>query len=130
MTNSKIDLTGRTILIAEDDEPTYLYFDTVLRTTGAGILWAKDGHKVVEMCQKEANISLIIMDGMMPGMSGYQAIREIRTFLSKVPIILVTAYVSSASIQEAISSGCSDYLGKPLGNEELIAILTKWLGPR
>jgi CheY-like chemotaxis protein len=68
-----------------------------------------------------------MMDGMMSQMTGYDATREIRKFRPDVPIIMLTAYVSQASIRDAVMSGCNDYMAKPIGPEELLTMLQKWL---
>jgi CheY-like chemotaxis protein len=70
---------------------------------------------------------MIIMDGMMPLKTGYDATREIRNFRPELPIILLTAHVSQGSIRDAVLSGCNDYLAKPIGPKELLTVLKKWL---
>ncbi len=121
------DFRRYTILVAEDNNSSYLYIEAALKNTGITILWARSGIETLELCKSNDAIDLILMDGMMPEMTGYDATREIRNFRYKLPIILLTAYVSSASFHQAVSSGCNDYLAKPIGREELIAILKKWL---
>ena len=119
--------SGHTILIAEDDNLNYSLFYTSLRKTGVKILHAENGKQAIDLCREHPEIDLIIMDGMMPVMNGFDATRQIRMFRPDVPIILLTAYVSSASIHGAVESGCNDYLSKPISQETLQTTLQKWL---
>jgi CheY-like chemotaxis protein len=119
--------TGHTILIAEDDVLNYNLFHASLRNTGVTILHAENGQQAIDFCREHPEIDLIIMDGMMPGMNGFDATRQIRMFRPDLPIVLLTAYVSSASIHSAVESGCNDYLSKPINQETLTTTLRKWL---
>lgn len=79
------------------------------------------------MVRENPAIELILMDGMMPEMTGYEAAVEIKKMRSDLPIVILTAFVDHSSIREAVMSGCNDYLAKPIGVEELKAALSKWL---
>jgi CheY-like chemotaxis protein len=124
------DFSGFTILVAEDDFVQNEYVRDLFQPTGLNILRASNGEEAIKSCRENPNIDLVLMDGMMPRVTGFDAAREIRKFRPDLPIILVTAYVSRASFREAVSSGCSDYLAKPVGPEELTACLVKWLKHR
>lgn len=119
--------TGQTILIAEDDDLNFSLFYISLRETGVKILHAENGQQAIDLCREHPEIDLIIMDGMMPAMNGFDATRLIRIFRPELPIILLTAYVSQASIHSAVESGCSDYLSKPIDQQTLKTALQKWL---
>ncbi len=118
---------GLTILIAEDDDYNHQYLVKTFEKHGLNILRATNGKEAVTICRQRDDIRMILMDGMMPEMTGYDAAREIRKFRPDIPIVVLTAYVSTESIREAVLSGCNDYLAKPIGPEELNAILAKWL---
>jgi len=122
-----LNYCGYTILVAEDEETNFEYIRSVYKVTGLTLLRAKTGMEAIELCKEHPEIRLIIMDGMMPVMNGYNATREIRNFRKNLPVILLTAYVSQSSIRDAVTSGCNDYLAKPIGNEELLTMLKKWL---
>lgn len=121
------DYSQYTLLIAEDNEENFAYFRMGLKRTGINILRAKNGVEAVEMCKNHPEISIVFMDGMMPEMSGFQASKNIRAFNPNIPIILITAFFSSASILDSIAGGCSDYIAKPVSPEVMMAMLKKYL---
>jgi two-component system cell cycle response regulator DivK len=123
----KMNYSGYTLLVAEDDDNNFEYIQQIYRGTGLTILRATTGLEAVEYCRKNPDIRVVMMDGMMPVMTGYDATHEIRKFRSDLPIIILTAYVSQASIRDAVMSGCNDYMAKPIGPEELQSMLKKWM---
>ncbi len=123
----KVKLPGYTILVAEDDDTNFEYIIQTLQTTELTILHAVNGQEAIDFCYKHPEIRLILMDGIMPVKTGYDATREIRIFRPNLPVIILTAYISQESIRDAVMSGCNDYLAKPIGPEELHAVLKKWL---
>ncbi|MEI8005903.1 MAG: response regulator [Bacteroidota bacterium] len=122
------DFTGFTILIAEDNLQNAEYVQITLDKTGAVILSATNGEEAVELCSGHPEINLVLMDAMMPKMNGFDAARQIRKFNTSVPIIVLTAYVSTTTIHETVDAKCNDFLAKPIGPEELFMIIKKWLG--
>ena len=122
-----MNYTGYTILIAEDNESKFEYLRQTLKPTGLTILHASNGKDAIDHCLAHPEIKLVLMDGMMPVMTGYDATREIRKFNPELPVVVLTAYVSQTSIRDAVASGCTDYLAKPIGKEELLSVLKKWL---
>ena len=123
----QVSFNNRTILVAEDNDDTYAYIWHSLIKTGITVIRALNGLEAVSLCHDHPEFSLILMDGMMPGLTGYEATVEIKKFRPELPIIILTAYVDQTSIREAVRSGCNDYLAKPIGPEELYAAIQKWL---
>ncbi|MEI7982728.1 MAG: response regulator [Bacteroidota bacterium] len=122
-----INLTGLTILVAEDETRNFEYIKQTYRDTGLTILHAGTEQEAIECCRDHPEIRLILMDGMMPVMTGYDATMEIRKFRPELPVVILTACISPTSIRDAVASSCNDYLAKPIGPEELRAVLKKWL---
>ena len=122
-----ISFQSHSILVAEDNDDNFEYIWHTLKNTGVNILRAKDGREAVSIVKENPAIDLILMDGMMPEMTGYEAAIEIKQMRSDLPIVILTAFVDHSSIREAVMSGCNDYLAKPIGVEELKATLSKWL---
>ena len=118
---------GHTILVAEDDVANFQYIHDTFKASGLTILHALNGKEAIELCENHPEIRLVMMDVMMPVMSGFRASQEIRKIRPDVPIIILTAYVSQESIRDAVLSGCNDYFAKPIGPEELRTVLKKWL---
>ncbi len=117
------------ILIAEDDEFNYKYLEITLKRAGYLVIHAENGLEAVEICRRNSDVNLILMDMKMPVMGGLEATTEIRTFLPALPIIAQTAYVSSADENDAFHAGCNEFLSKPVNREKLLAVLQKFLVP-
>jgi CheY-like chemotaxis protein len=116
----------KTILVVEDTE---LNIDliTQLLEDEYQLLFARDGGQGVEMAQQK-NPDLILMDISLPVMDGYAATRKIRETNRSTPIIGLSAHAMSGHEESAKEAGCNDYLTKPLNDELLFNMLTKYLG--
>ncbi len=119
------DLSEYTILIAEDDPTSLKFFNASLAQSGIQILNAENGREAIEKFNNH-KIDVVIMDAMMPVMNGFDATAEIKQKFPSVPVLILTAYVGPDSIRKAVSSGCNDYLAKPIEKEVLIAAVEKW----
>lgn len=117
------------ILIAEDDEMSYLFLKNLLEKKGFRITYAKNGAEAVEMVQNDDEISLVLMDIKMPVMNGEEAIRQIRTFNKNIPIIAQTAYAMPADRNKFLEIGSSDYISKPIETNTLFKLLRKYMNP-
>ena len=125
-TNEKVK--NLKILIAEDDEVSEMLIDSLVKSFGKEILKARTGVEAIEICYDNPDIDLIMMDILMPVMGGYEATRKIREFNKTVVIIAQTAYALSGDRENAIASGCNDYLSKPINKKELLALMQKYFG--
>jgi len=115
------------ILIAEDDEISGLLIAMAVRIFGQNVLKAITGVEAVEVCQKNPDLDLVLMDIKMPEMDGYEATRQIRKFNHDVIIIAQTAYALAGDREKAMEAGCNDYIAKPFGQASLIALMKKHL---
>jgi signal transduction histidine kinase/ActR/RegA family two-component response regulator len=118
-------LKNMTILVAEDDEVNYLYIKEIFKGTGTELLHAINGREAVEMCQKNERIGIVLIDIKMPVMNGYEAIKKIREFRPRLPIIAQTAFALSNEMLKAFNAGSNDYISKPFTREQLLAIVSK-----
>lgn len=125
----KISEDNYKILVAEDDEMSYLFLKNLLEQKGIGIVHAWNGAEAVEMVRNDNEISLVLMDIKMPVMSGEEAIRQIRTFNQNIPIIAQTAYAMPADRYKLLELGCNDYISKPIVINRLIKLLQKYMNP-
>lgn len=107
-------------VLVVDDEPKILeVVCLLLESKGFRAFPAGNGQKALEIFDSE-NISLIILDLMMPGISGQEVCRTIRK-KSRVPIIMLTARVDESDVVEGLGLGADDYILKPFGLKELYA---------
>ena len=100
------------MLIAEDDENSYILISTILKKKYK-LLWAKDGDSAVEMWRQK-HPDIILMDLRMQNMDGLSATREIRKDDKKTPIVCITAYAFNSDHEAATKAGCNAFLTKPI----------------
>jgi CheY-like chemotaxis protein len=123
----EINLNNTTILIAEDDDASFYFLKVILIHLGIKLLHTTNGKDTVKIVQDTPEISLILMDIRMPELDGLEATRQIRKFNQTVPIIAQTAHAFSGNKKKAKEAGCNDYITKPIKQEELIEMITKYL---
>lgn len=119
-TNYKIK--GR-ILIADDDLVNIQVLSNHLTLNGYELVVAHDGEEVLTIIREGATFDLIILDLMMPKLSGYEVCKEIRAdfSLTELPILILTAQSRLKDVVTAFQAGANDYLIKPYFKEELLA---------
>lgn len=120
-------LSGKTILIAEDEDLNFLLMAEFFKDAKVNILHAENGKEAVEMFKSNEGISLVIMDLKMPVMSGYDATIAIKKIRPKIPVIAQTAYAMSTDRAKALAAGCDDYIAKPIVFEEFIKLISKYI---
>lgn len=123
-------LAGRTVLVVDDDMRNSFALSKVLRSRGLRVLLAQDGRKALTQLDNNPAIELVVMDIMMPGLDGYQAMREIRKEArwTALPIIAVTAKAMMGDREKCLEAGASDYLAKPIDTDELLDLMTRYIG--
>jgi CheY-like chemotaxis protein/HAMP domain-containing protein/GAF domain-containing protein len=124
-----IDLTGKKILIADDDVKNVFVLASALEKHGATVIDAKNGEDALVKLRQEQGIGLVLMDVMMPGMDGYTTMRQIRQDqkLKHLPIIALTAKALQEDRQQCIQAGANDYLSKPIDYDALIRLVGAWV---
>ena len=120
------DLKKLKLLIAEDDEASFMLMSKVIGTISNDILRVKNGIRAVEACRTNNEIDLIMMDIKMPELDGYEATRQIRIFNKEIVIIAQTAYAQTGDREKALNAGCNDYISKPIKKDELLAVIKKY----
>jgi PAS domain S-box-containing protein len=126
-TRSRYGWAGRLFLIAEDDKFSYKFLEGFLKQTKAEVIRAADGREAVEICRRNKNIDLVLMDIQMPEMNGLIATEEIKKFNRDLPIIAQTANAISEERMRCIEAGCDDFITKPVNIKELYEKIDKWL---
>ncbi len=122
------DLSGKTILIAEDLDLNYYLLEAILKKTGAHLIWARDGKEAVDICLKNCEaVDMIFMDLKMPNMSGLEAIEIIKKACPDIPIVVQTAFGYEFSRKATLAIGCIDYLEKPLSRSRVMEAVLKCL---
>ncbi|NJO80732.1 MAG: response regulator transcription factor [Cyanobacteria bacterium RM1_2_2] len=109
-----------TILLVEDEERLARFIELELSSEGYNISVAHDGLTGLTMV-REAPPDLLILDWMMPGMTGLEVCRRLRATGSKIPVILLTAKDEVSDRVAGLDAGADDYVVKPFSIEELLA---------
>ncbi|MBD1388274.1 response regulator transcription factor [Neiella sp. HB171785] len=109
----------KTILVVDADHEHNRALQLMLENNGYRVLSAHSGQQMQELSRHSAP-DLIILDVMLPGEDGFQACRDVRSFLS-VPIILLAADSDEMDKVMGLDAGADDYLDKPYGKRELLA---------
>ncbi len=128
-------LSGLTVLLVEDNELNAEISQFILETNGAKVIKADDGKKAVDIFSSSApgEISVILMDVMMPVMDGISATRAIRLLeradAGKIPIIAMTANTYRDDVERALAAGMNAFVEKPVNADKLIEEIEK-LNPR
>jgi two-component system cell cycle response regulator DivK len=118
----KQDWSNRTILIVEDDEISFKYLDLVFsRRSNVNIIWAVNGQLAVDYCRLYKHIDLVLTDIQLPVIDGIEAIKQIRAFRPKLPIIVQTASVFNEEYEKCFEAGCDDYVTKPINIDNLLS---------
>ena len=126
------DLSGRRILVAEDNELNWEVASELLGSLGVELEWAENGKLCVEMFQKAQSgwYDAILMDIRMPVMNGYEASDAIRAMDrpdAGLPIIAMTADAFSEDIQRCLEHGMNAHIAKPIDIKEVARVLKKVL---
>jgi CheY-like chemotaxis protein len=117
------------ILVVDDSATIHMMIRMVLGKDRYTLVTATDGREAVDKAHAERP-DLIVMDVVMPHMTGFEACRELRRAedTKEIPVILVTTRGEPASVQQGFESGCSDYVTKPINGLELLSKVQSYLG--
>jgi len=114
------------ILVVDDERSHRQMIEAVLAAEGYEIAQADTGQAAIDAVT-EKFYDLVIMDIRMPELGGIEALQKIKTMSPGIPVIIMTAYASVGTAVDALKSGASDYLTKPLDIEELKILVAKTL---
>ncbi len=121
------DLSGKKILIVEDDFSSYSYLQAALNKLKAELIWAKDGATAVKYCEEMADIDLVLMDIQLPKLTGFEATPLIKKARPNLPVIAQTARTMSGEEEKCYEAGCDDHLAKPIIPGDLVNKVCKYL---
>jgi CheY-like chemotaxis protein len=118
-------LAGSNVLIVDDDIRNVFALTHVLGRIGISVKYAENGREGLDVLDRSPEVSLVLMDIMMPEMNGYEAIRTIRRTprLAGLPVIALTAKAMSGDSQKALDSGADLYVAKPVDVDKLVGAM-------
>jgi len=92
-----------------------------LESSGASILWAKDGQELIDMVEGQKDIDLVLLDISMPKIDGLTATKMLRDAGYKTPILAQSSFISETEIELVFQAGCNNYITKPFQKQDLLA---------
>ena len=126
-----LDITGKRIAVVEDDVASLKYYETLLKDTGAVLSLYRNGKEFVDVITTgKVVFDLVFMDFLVPLVNGIECTRAFRQVNRSAPVILITAYYSEQTRNEAYIAGCTEYNLKPVFPDKIHMILEKYLTPR
>jgi CheY-like chemotaxis protein len=122
-------LRRKRVLVVDDDVRNIFAMSSILERHGMEVITAGTGQEAVEKVAADADIDLVMMDIMMPGMDGYDTMRAIRARPESrnLPIVALTAKAMKGDREKCLEAGASDYLAKPVVTDQLLGVLRQWL---
>lgn len=115
------------ILVVDDEADTCQNMSDILTDLGYQVDTAQDGYSALELARKK-HYDIALLDLKMPGMDGLTLYRELRKVSSSTVAIVVTAYASKATAEEALAAGAWQVLDKPVDLPRLLALVEEALG--
>ena len=107
------------ILVVDDDKNIRKLLSVVLTNKGYTVLLATDGKNALDIMDKEV-VDLVVVDVMMPNIDGYEFTEAVRTYNSKIPILMVSAKQFSDDRKKGFIAGIDDFMVKPIDTEEFV----------
>jgi CheY-like chemotaxis protein/signal transduction histidine kinase/HAMP domain-containing protein len=122
-------LHGRKVLVVDDDVRNIFALNSVLERHKMDVISATNGGDAIRLLESAGDISLVLMDVMMPEMDGYETMRRIRAKpqFRMLPIIALTAKAMKGDREKCLEAGASDYVAKPVNTEQLLSLVRMWL---
>ncbi|QXE34347.1 HAMP domain-containing protein [Streptomyces sp. GMY02] len=120
---------GEKVLIVDDDIRNVFALTSVLEQHGLSVLYAENGREGIEVLEQHDDVTVVLMDIMMPEMDGYATTTAIRRMpqFAGLPIIALTAKAMKGDREKALESGASDYVTKPVDPDHLLTVMEQWM---
>lgn len=124
-----VEMSGKKILIVEDNELNMKLFHDLLEVHGYTTLQTKDGREALELARTHRP-DLILMDIQLPEVSGLEVTKWIKADdeLKTIPVIAVTAFAMKGDEEKIRSGGCEAYIAKPISVNSFLDTIQKVLG--
>src|SRR5215469_4210700 len=122
-------LKGRKVLVVDDDVRNIFALNSLLERHNMQVITASNGHEAIKLVESTDDLSLVLMDVMMPEMDGYETMRRIRSHpqFRLLPIIALTAKAMKGDREKCLEAGASDYVAKPVNTDQLLSLVRMWL---
>jgi len=122
-------LVGKKVLVVDDDVRNIFALSSVLERHGMTVITAGTGREAIATLESADDVTIVLMDIMMPEMDGYETMQVIRqnAKFRRLPIIALTAKAMKGDREKCLEAGATEYLAKPVNTEQLLSALRMWL---
>ncbi len=122
-------LHRRKVLVVDDDARNIFALTSMLENEEMDVLSSTNGRRAIDIIQSTPDLSIVLMDIMMPDMDGYETMREIRKYTQfrTLPILALTAKAMKGDREKCLDAGASDYIAKPVNTDQLLSLMRVWL---
>ncbi|HON51642.1 MAG TPA: PAS domain S-box protein, partial [Bacteroidales bacterium] len=105
---------GETILVVDDHTSSYIFISEMFENQNVRVIQATSGEQAIELCKQFPTIQLVLMDIQMSGVSGVDAMKQIKQLFPAIPIVAQTAFAQKGDRERFMQQGFDDYITKPL----------------
>jgi HAMP domain-containing protein/signal transduction histidine kinase/CheY-like chemotaxis protein len=122
-------LRSRKVLVVDDDARNIFALTSLLENQDMEVISTTNGRSAIDLIQKTSDLSIVLMDIMMPDMDGYETMRNIRNLPEHrtLPILALTAKAMKGDREKCLDAGASDYIAKPVNTDQLLSLMRVWL---
>jgi len=126
---SNESLRGRKVLVVDDDARNIFALMSLLENQEMEVITSTNGRNAIELVERTPDLSLVLMDIMMPDMDGFETMRRIRSqpTFRNLPILALTAKAMKGDREKCLDAGASDYISKPVNTDQLLSLMRVWL---
>ena len=128
-THEKIEVKNKTVLVVDDNKINLKVAERLLQTYGVNVECVESGFICIDNLKSGKKYDLILMDDMMPKMSGVETLQKIKVEIPEfdIPIIALTANALTGMREKYLADGFNDYLAKPINKDELNRVINEYL---
>ena len=128
-THEKIEVKNKTVLVVDDNKINLKVAERLLQTYGVLVECVESGFICIDNLKSGKKYDLILMDDMMPRMSGVETLQKIKVEIPEfdIPIIALTANALTGMREKYLADGFNDYLAKPINKDELNRVINEYL---
>ncbi|WP_249898490.1 CHASE3 domain-containing protein [Paenibacillus sp. PK3_47] len=126
-----LKLSGRTVLIVDDDQRNIYALQKGLEPYNMNILTAQTGYECLQIVREVPGVDIVLLDIMMPNLDGYDTLSIIREelHLTELPIIAVSAKTMKEDRERCLKAGATDFLSKPVLLKDVVSRMYRWISP-
>lgn len=128
-THEKIKVKNKTVLVVDDNKINLKVAERLLQTYGVDVECVESGFICIDNLKSGKKYDLILMDDMMPKMSGVETLQKIKVEIPEfdIPVIALTANALTGMREKYLADGFNDYLAKPINKDELNRVINEYL---